>query len=164
MALRLDAIGATLVAMELLSAGLAVLAFADLAAAAALAAKLKAARAALAASEARLAAPAPSPPRALESRREHYGLLWFPTLTVKEDEKLIVAAAAGLPHCPRCVKAMSLLPGASGEWVCGGCSERRPGTAADLQVTDSLVAETLKEFLFRHPDWRAAPGLGARGR
>jgi len=152
------------VAMELLSAALAVLAVAGLAAAAALAAKLKAARAALAASEARLAAPAPPPPRALESRREHYGLLWFPTLTVKEDEKLIVAAAAGLPHCPRCVRPLALSSGPPEEWSCGGCSERRPGTTADLQVTDSLVAETLKEFLSRHPDWRAAPGLGARGR
>lgn len=149
--------------MNPLCAGLAVLAAAALAAAAVLAAKLKAARAALAEAEKRRDPP-PPPPRVIESRRSHYGLLWFPTLTVKDEEKTVVAAAAGLPHCARCVRALTLSPGPPEEWACGGCPERRPGTTADLQVTDSVIAETLAEFLVRHPDWRAARGVGAAGR
>lgn len=150
--------------MDRVALVLAALAAAGFAAAAALAAKLKTTRAALAAAEAWLAAPPPPAPRVVESRRELFGLLWFPTLTVKDEERLVVAAAAGLPHCARCVRPLALSSGSPEEWSCGGCSERRPGTAADLQVTDSLVADTLKEFLARHPGWRAAPGLASRVR
>ena len=148
--------------MDLLTGGLAVLAVAGATSAAALAAKLKAARAELEAGKRR--SPPPAPPRAVESRRERFGLLWFPTLTVKDEEKLVVAAAAGLPHCARCVRALTLSSGPPEEWACGGCPERRPGTTADIQVTDAIVAETLEEFLARHSGWRSAPGLGSARR
>ena len=145
--------------MDPMTAGLGVLAAAALVAAAALAVKLKAARAALAEAEKRR--PPPPPPRVIESRRSHFGLLWFPTLTVKDEERVIVAASAGLPHCAACVRPLTLSSGPPEEWACGGCPERRPGTTADLQVIDSVIAETLKEFLLRNPGWRAAPGVGA---
>lgn len=145
--------------MDPLTLGLAAAAAAGFAAAAALASKLKAARAALAELQSRPAPP--PPPRPVESRREYFGLLWFPTLTVKDDERLVVAAAAGLPHCPKCVRPMALSAGAAGEWVCAGCSDRRAGTAADIQVTDAVVADALQEYLRRHPGWRAANGLAA---
>jgi hypothetical protein len=98
----------------------------------------------------------------VESRREHYGLLWFPALTLQDDERAVVAASAGLPHCARCVKPLALNPGPPEEWACATCSERRPGTAADLQVTDTVVAATLKEFLDRHAGWRAAAGVARK--
>lgn len=143
---------------------LGILALSALAAAAVLASKLKAALAALSQAERRLTAPPPPPPpRAVESRREEYGLLWFPTLTLKDDEKTVLAASAGLPHCARCVRPLALKPGPPEEWVCASCSDRRAGTAADLQVTDMVVASTLKEHLARHPGWRAAPGVGPKG-
>jgi ribosomal protein L37AE/L43A len=118
--------------------------------------RLSRARAALADAERRLT---PAPTRAVESRREAYGLLWFPTLTVKDGERLIVAGAAGLPNCARCVQPLSLMKGASEEWACSGCSERRAGTAADLSVSDQVVAETIAEFVIRNKGYRPANGL-----
>lgn len=105
----------------------------------------------------------PPPPRQLELRREHVGLLWFPTLTVKEPERVITGAAAGLPHCLRCVKPLSAA--ASGEWVCGGCGDKRPPSAADIQVTDALLGEAVREYLSLHPGYRyggQAPLKGVR--
>jgi hypothetical protein len=146
--------------MNPLTLGLAAVAAISVAACAALAGKLSAAKAALAEAQNRKAPP--PPPRSVESRREHFGLLWFPTLTVKDDDKVIVSAAAGVPHCARCVRPLALTQGPPEEWACGGCSERRPGTAADLQVTDAVVSETLKEFAARNPGYRTGPGVATR--
>lgn len=134
----------------------AALAVALLAAVAVLAARLKSARAQLAEVQARV-----SSPRMVESRRERYGLLWFPTLTLREPERLIVSAAAGVPHCARCLKALTHTFGVNQEWTCGGCGERRPGSTVDLMVTDSVIAETVHEFIARNPGYRAADGLPA---
>jgi hypothetical protein len=121
-----------------------------LVAAVVLSSKLKAARAALAEAERALAVPPPPPPPVtVEGRREAYGLLWFPTLTVDETRHAVVGATAGLPHCPRCVRALSLKTGTPEEWVCEGCGEKRAASAADIRVTDTVLAEALKEFMAR---------------
>jgi hypothetical protein len=122
--------------------------------------KLETARAELAAERAREAAP--PLPRSVEDRRERFSLLWFPTLTVKDDEKLVVSAAAGVPHCLRCVQPLRVAQGVAGapeEWACPRCGDRRPSSIADLAVTDSIVAESVAEFLARHDGWRAAKDL-----
>ncbi len=119
-------------------------------AAAVLSAKLRAARAALTEAERKLAVPPPPPPPVtVECRREAFGILWFPVLTIDERRRLVTAASVGLPHCPRCVKPMSLKPGPAGEWVCPACGEVRAGSAADIRVTDSVLGEALQEFLSR---------------
>lgn len=109
-------------------------------------------KAALAAAEARL--DAPPPPRAYEARREEFGLLWYPVLTVDEREKRVLSVVAGLPHCQRCVRPLAEEKG--GEWVCAGCGERRPPSTADLQVVDTVTRQALAEFLKRHPEHRKA--------
>lgn len=113
-------------------------------------------KAALAAAEAKLKAPPPPPPpRRCESRREEFGLLWFPVLTVKDEDKAVLSVTAGLPHCGRCVEPLAAESG-SGEWVCAGCGERRPASTADLQVVDTVNKHALAEFLKRHPGYRRA--------
>ena len=120
------------------------------AAAAVLSSKLKAARAALAEAARPPAAPPPPPPPAtVECRREAFGILWFPVLTVDETRRLVTAATAGLPHCPRCVKPMSLKAGTAGDWTCAVCGDTRAGSAADIRVTDSVLGDALTEFLTR---------------
>lgn len=106
--------------------------------------------------------PTPAPPRLAESRRERFGLVWFPTLTVDDGARMVLAASAGLPHCARCVRALVLSSATPEEWSCEGCEEKRPGTAADIQVLDSVVGEALAEFLQRHPGYRVAAGLAPR--
>lgn len=118
-------------------------------------ARLRAARAAAAAAEKNAA----RPPRLVEGRAERHGLLWFPVLTVDDAQKQILSALAGLPHCPRCLKPLALVAGPPEEWVCAGCEDRRAGTAADLQVVDAMIAQTIHEFVMRHADYRAAAGL-----
>lgn len=121
--------------------------------------KLDAALAELAAERARKADP---PTRAVEDRRERFSLIWFPTLTVKDDERLVVGAAAGVPHCARCVQPLRVAPGVAGapeEWACPRCGDRRPASIADLAVTDSVAAESVAEWIARHDGWRAATGL-----
>jgi len=112
------------------------------------------------------AAPAPAPApvvpsRRVEGRREFRGLLWLPVLEVSDDEKLVVSARAGLPHCLRCERALSLAAGPREEWECGGCGDKRPGSEVDFFATDSVVAEGLKAFFAENPGFRPAPGLSA---
>jgi hypothetical protein len=146
--------------MEPMTLAAAVLAAAFAAAAAAafvLRGKLAAARAELAAERGRVVEP---PPRVVESRRERYAVLWFPTLTVKDADKVVVSGAAGAPHCARCVRPLRLAASSAGapeDWTCAGCGERRPASIADIMVTDSVVSDTLQEFLGRHDGWRALP-------
>jgi len=105
------------------------------------------------------------PARRVEGRREFRGLLWFPVLEVQDESRLVVSARAGLPHCPRCERALTLGAGAQQEeWECGSCHDRHPGTAADFFATDSVVAEGLKEFFAENPDFSPAPGLSAPAR
>jgi hypothetical protein len=155
--------------MILLAAILAVLASAFAAQAAVLTDKLRRARLELAACKRRLAAP-PSPPpaapaaggaRKFESRLERHGHLWFPVLTAADDEKLVVGVASGLPHCVRCVQPLSLITWPDEAWVCSACRARHPGTTADLNATDSVLSECLREFFARHPDYAPAPGMSA---
>jgi len=143
----------------------AVLSAAFAAEAARLTDELRLARLALAESERRLA-PAPTPPpptpvRAFECRREHSGLLWFPILTAKDEEKLIVGVSSGLPHCLRCVRPLRLRSGRTEAWVCSACAARHPAEAADLKATDEVLTGCLSDFFARHPAYRPAPGLSA---
>jgi hypothetical protein len=152
--------------MDPMKAVAAVLAAAFAAAAGAafaLSRKLAAARAESAEAQASLAAP--PPPRVAESRRERYGVLWFPTLTLKDADRTVVSGAAGVPHCARCVRPLKLAsaaPGEPEEWTCSGCAERRPASMADIAVTDSVVADALAEFLARHEGWRAHSGMAGK--
>lgn len=102
---------------------------------------------------------APAPVRLYECRREHLGLLWFLTMTVRDDGMQVTRVTSGLPHCPRCVCPLKLVMGSREEWVCVGCEARHPGTNADLRTTDELLTMTLREFFARHPDFSPAPGL-----
>jgi len=151
--------------MILLAAIFAVLAAAFAAQAAMLTDRLRVARLELAVFK-RRAAPAlhaapPCPPRQFECRRERAGLLWFPVLTAKDGEKLLVGVSSGLPHCVRCVRPLKLVLGRTEEWVCSDCGERHPGRSADLLATDLVLTDCLREFFVRHPDYAAAPGLSA---
>lgn len=101
------------------------------------------------------------PPRRVEGRREFRGLLWFPVLVVQDDEKLVVAAKAGLPHCPGCQAALALVSRPKELWECAACGTSRPGAEADFFVSESVLAQDLQEFFAAHPDFRAAPGLSA---
>jgi hypothetical protein len=152
--------------MILLAAILAVLASAFAAHAAMLTDQLRAARLELAACRRRAAAPPPppaplGPARKFECRLERRGLLWFPVLTAADDEKLVVGVASGLPHCIRCVQPLNLVTGHAEEWSCSRCRERHPGASADLMATDAVLADCLREFFSRHPDYAPAPGLSA---
>lgn len=145
--------------MILLVALLAVMAAAFAAQASALARRLKETRTAL---DAALRRPAPPPPPSrVECRRERYGLLWFPVLTVDDASREVVGAVAGLPHCARCVRPLALAPGKVEEWFCATCDERRPASAVDLLTTDAVLADCLSEHFARHPEHRAAAGLSA---
>jgi hypothetical protein len=152
--------------MILLAAVFAVLAAALAAQAAMLTDRLRIARSELAVFKRRVAPPPPAsapsgPPLQFECRRERSGLLWFPVLTARDGEKLVVGVSSGLPHCARCVRPLSLVTGTSEEWVCSGCGERHPGKAADLMATDLVLTDCLREFFVRHPDYSPAPGLSA---
>lgn len=141
---------------------LGALAFILLMVAIALNAKVAGLKKAVEAAEAKANRPAPPPPpRVAEWKVVQVGLLWYPSFTIK-DEQLVVSAAAGKPHCQRCVKPLTLSPGPPEEWSCAGCGDKRPGSAADLQVTDAVISEALKEFLARNPALRAGPGVGRR--
>jgi hypothetical protein len=118
----------------------------------------------LAASERRNVPPPPAPPapvRLFECRREQSGLLWFPVLTAKDEEKLVVGVSSGLPHCADCVRPLKVQFGRSEEWSCAGCGARHPATSADLRTTDRVLTDCLREFFARHPDYAPAPGLSA---
>ena len=151
--------------MILLATICAVLAAAFAAKAAILTEGLKVAREELAASQRRPVPQTPPPPpsqtRQFECRSERDGLLWFPLLTAKDGEKLVVGVSSGLPHCPRCVLPLKLVSGRTEEWVCSGCDARHPGKAANLLATDEVLTVCLREFFARHPDYSPAPGLSA---
>jgi hypothetical protein len=155
--------------MILLAAVLAVLAAAFAAQAAVLTDQLRVARLELAVLARRLASTtaspavsaAPSPLRKFECRLERRGLLWFPVLTASDDEKLVSGVASGLPHCANCVQPLSLAGGLEEQWACPGCHARHPSASADLMATDAVLADCLREFFARHPDYSPAPGLSA---
>jgi hypothetical protein len=150
--------------MILLAAIFAVLSAAFAAQAGMLTNRLRIARAELAAAKQRLIPQLPPPPsvtRQFECRLERSGLLWFPVLTAKDGEKLVVGVSSGLPHCVRCVLPLKLVPGSREEWVCGGCDAVHPAMAADLVATDTVLTDCLREFFARQPDYSPAPGLSA---
>ena len=150
--------------MILLAAIFAVLAAAFAAQAGMLTDRLRISRAELAAAKRRLVPQLPPPPsvtRQFECRLERSGLLWFPVLTAKDGENLVVGVSSGLPHCARCVRALKLLPGRRDEWACTGCDAIHPAMAADLVATDAVLTDCLREFFARHPDYSPAPGLSA---
>jgi hypothetical protein len=127
--------------------------------------RLRAARFELDASKFRIPSPAPSSPacssRQFECRIERSGLLWFPVLTARDEDKLVVGVSSGLPHCVRCVRPLRLVSDRVEEWVCESCGARRPGKDADLMSTDLVLAEVLREFFARHPDFTPALELSA---
>lgn len=147
--------------MILLAAILAVLAAAFAAKAAFLTDRLSVARQELAAAKQRLALSSPPPAQAasrqFECRLLRSGLLWFPVLTARDDEKLVVGISSGLPHCVRCVRPLTLASDRSEDWLCPGCGERHPGSKTDLMATDMVLTDCLREFFARHPDY--APSL-----
>ena len=122
--------------------------------------KLDAARAELAAERARKSEAPPT--RVVEDRRERFSLIWFPSLTDKDDERHEQTTTAETPHSARSVQPLRLAHGVAGapeEWACPRCGDRRPSSIVDLAVTDSVAAESAAEFLARHDGWRAAKGV-----
>lgn len=99
------------------------------------------------------------PPRLLQGRVEFRGMLWHPVLAVQDEERLVVSAKAGLPHCARCDKALVLERGAREVWTCTSCGDVRPGADVDLSATDGAIGEALSAFLCEHPGYAAAEGL-----
>jgi hypothetical protein len=111
------------------------------------------------------AAPAPvtppAPSRFVEGRVEFRGMLWHPVIGLADAERLIVSVKAGLPHCQRCDKALSLQ---GSDWGCAACGERRPGADVDFFAMDCVIAEDLVAFFREHPDYSPAPGLNVPAR
>ncbi len=106
--------------------------------------------------------PPEPPPRLYQSRQTAFALLWFPELTVDDARKLVVSVHAGVPHCPKCLRAMTLCAGqaeAGDEWTCSSCGDRRADTAADFTVAQSIEAEAVREFLALRADYRPGPSL-----
>ena len=149
--------------MILLATIFAVLSAAFAAQAAILTDRLRVARLELAASNRRLVPPEPSSgtTRQFECRLVRSGLLWFPVLTARDADKLVVGVSSGLPHCPRCVRPLKLVSDREEEWVCGGCGERHGGRAADLTAVDAILTDCLREFFARHPDYSPELELSA---
>ncbi|MDD5629043.1 MAG: hypothetical protein PHU21_08260 [Elusimicrobia bacterium] len=92
-------------------------------------------------------------PLVWEGRVELFDLLWFPEVTASPKTHRVSSVKAGLPHCRECAAPLSLV---GGEWACAGCQARRPESVADVAVTDMIAKEALRQFLQRHPDYRAA--------
>jgi hypothetical protein len=88
-----------------------------------------------------------------ECRIESIGLVWYPTLELDPEKKIVTAVKPGLPHCLACLLPLSL---AEGNWGCPQCGEKRPESAADMTVLDGVAKQALKRFSERHPDYRAA--------
>jgi hypothetical protein len=147
--------------MILFTAIFAVLAAAFAAKAAMLTARLRLALVELSAANRRTIPPPPpappSPSRQFECRLVRSGVLWFPVLTARDDEKLVVGVSSGLPHCGHCVLPLKLVSGRNEEWICSGCGEHLPGREADLVATDAVLTDCMREFFARHPDY--APSL-----
>ncbi len=107
---------------------------------------------------------APQAPREMreeEGRVQFRGLLWRPVVTVDDTALLVVAARAGLPHCARCEKPLSLAAGGQERWVCPACGESHSGVETDFFAAESVAAARVREFLSGHPGFRPAPGLPA---
>lgn len=105
--------------------------------------------------------PPPPPPEATvfaSGRVEYNGLLWHPVVGVAEDQRLVVSAKAGLPHCRDCDKPLTL----SRDWSCPACGRSASGADADFYSMDHVTVEWLAEFLREHPDHAPAPGLPVR--
>lgn len=108
------------------------------------------------------APPKPSgPPRRVEGRIHFREMLWRPELELLEEEKLVVSAKAGLPHCADCEQALALETSPREQWTCRGCGRSHPGVDADFFAADSVVAMTLKAFFAAKPDFSPAPALSA---
>lgn len=105
-------------------------------------------------------APAPpSPSRQVEGRVEFRGMLWHPAYGISDEAGLVVTAKAGLPHCARCDKALSLVAAAKESWCCAACGASHPGKDVDFYATDTVIAEGLAAFLAAHPGYTAAESL-----
>ncbi len=151
--------------MILLTAIFAVLAAAFAAKAAMLTARLRLALTELSAANRRIIPPPPPlppiPPRQFECRLVRSGVLWFPVLTARDDEKLVVGVSSGLPHCARCVRPFKLVSGQNEQWLCSACGESLPGREADLVATDAVLTDCMREFFARHPDYAPSIELSA---
>lgn len=96
-----------------------------------------------------------------EARIERHDLLWFPVLTADPGRREVTEVAPGVPHCKSCVRPMAI---EKTEWVCGQCGQRRPETVADLVIIDGVGRDAVKQYLERHPEWRAGARVsGSRG-
>lgn len=105
--------------------------------------------------------PPPAPPAAtrfVTARVKYRELLWHPVLGLAEDERLVVGAKAGLPHCAECDKPMSL---GGRDWSCAACGRTAPGASVDLFTLDRVVAAGVQSYLRAKPGSAAVPALAA---
>jgi ribosomal protein L37AE/L43A len=86
-------------------------------------------------------------------------MLWHPVLGVAEEARQVVTAKAGLPHCARCDKALSLVTAAQEVWSCAVCGGFIPGKDVDFYAMDTVIAEGLAAFLSAEPSFTPAEGL-----
>ena len=91
-----------------------------------------------------------SRPGKQEFRLDRYELLWFPVVTFSEQDKTILSAAPGVPHCRSCLIPLALN---HESWDCRQCGKRNAASLADTAVTDSIVNEALRYFSERHPGY-----------
>lgn len=94
-----------------------------------------------------------SRPRNHEFRVERFELLWFPNVSVSDQERVILGVSAGVPHCRPCLLPLSL---DRGQWACRQCAARHPESLGDLMVIDSISKQALAWFQERHPGYRIA--------
>lgn len=106
----------------------------------------------------------PAPSLMLEGRVEFRSMLWHPVLGLREDSHLVVSAKAGLPHCARCDKALTLSQGSGDAWSCAACGEARPAADVDFFAMDCVIAEAMGSFFKEHPEFTPAPGLSVPAR
>lgn len=95
-------------------------------------------------------------PEQWEARIDRYELLWFPAVTADPRRRVVTAVKPGVPHCRKCVAALSL---DRGQWTCAGCGQTSPESIADLMIVDQIGKEAVTQFLQRHPGYTSAQRL-----
>jgi hypothetical protein len=92
-------------------------------------------------------------PQKWEARIERYDVVWFPIVTAEPKRRAVTGVVAGVPHCKKCVTALSL---ARNEWSCAKCGHASPESVADVAILDMISKEAVKQYLDRHSGYNTA--------
>jgi len=85
-----------------------------------------------------------------EYRIEQFDVLWFPKVVFEPGSGEEARAAAGLPHCVKCVQPLKAGAG-GGAWACPACGGSHPASVTDLTVTGTIEKTALRYFCERPP-------------